>query len=152
MKFMKIFVLFAMVLFVFSSCSKTEENTNNNNDVQIANPASTFCVENGGKLDIQDTETGQVGICTFSNGKQCEEWSYYRGECSSEYGDGRVYCTPEDKENYGCYMEYNPVCAYFDSTIKCSTDLCSATESTACDACLRPHVDYYIEGICPDIQ
>jgi putative hemolysin len=49
--------------------------------VSVANPASTFCIENGGKLEIRDDATGQSGYCIFDDGTECEEWEYYRGEC-----------------------------------------------------------------------
>lgn len=49
--------------------------------VGMANPASVFCKENGGTLEIVNQELGQVGLCTLKSGKACEEWSYFRGEC-----------------------------------------------------------------------
>ncbi len=52
-------------------------------ETQIANPASVYCEENGGKLEIRETESGQTGICVFDNGKECEEWAFYRKECDS---------------------------------------------------------------------
>lgn len=57
-------------------------STMSTNSTGIANPASVYCVNHGGKLDIQTTSAGQTGICVFPNGSQCEEWSYLRGECS----------------------------------------------------------------------
>ena len=50
---------------------------------QIANPASTYCVNHGGKLEIRTSSSGQTGICVFPNGSECEEWQYFRGECQS---------------------------------------------------------------------
>ena len=50
--------------------------------VGIANPASTNCVDHNGTLRIEDTTEGQIGICTLPGGKECEEWAYFRGECS----------------------------------------------------------------------
>lgn len=48
----------------------------------LANPASVYCVDNGGILEIrQDNQGGQFGVCIFPGGASCEEWSYYRGEC-----------------------------------------------------------------------
>jgi putative hemolysin len=48
----------------------------------IANPASVFCESNGGKLDLRTgTDGGVTGICMFPDGSECEEWSYFRGEC-----------------------------------------------------------------------
>jgi putative hemolysin len=49
---------------------------------EIANPASEFCVEQGGTLEIREGEGGQVGVCVFDDGSECEEWAFYRGECS----------------------------------------------------------------------
>lgn len=59
----------------------SDENKNSN--TQIANPASVYCEENGGKLEIRDTEEGQAGYCIFPAGNECEEWAYFRGECKS---------------------------------------------------------------------
>ncbi|OAN46076.1 hypothetical protein A6A03_01680 [Chloroflexus islandicus] len=47
----------------------------------LANPASTYCIEQGGQLEIQSTEGGQIGVCRFSDGTVCEEWAFFRGEC-----------------------------------------------------------------------
>ena len=53
-----------------------------NENAQIANPASVYCEENGGKLEIRAAEDGsQAGICILKNGTQCDEWKYYRGQC-----------------------------------------------------------------------
>lgn len=48
---------------------------------QIANPASTNCVDKNGTLEIVDTNEGQVGMCTLPSGKVCEEWALFREEC-----------------------------------------------------------------------
>ncbi len=47
----------------------------------LANPASQFCEEQGGRVEIRTTEEGSAGFCVFSDGSECEEWAYYRGEC-----------------------------------------------------------------------
>jgi putative hemolysin len=47
----------------------------------MANPASVYCKDNGGTLEIKDEEKGQVGYCTLKSGKVCEEWQFFRGEC-----------------------------------------------------------------------
>jgi putative hemolysin len=52
----------------------------------MANPASVFCETQGYKLEIRtDANGGQSGYCVFGNGKECEEWKFYRRECGSEY-------------------------------------------------------------------
>lgn len=65
--------------------------------VTLANPASTFCAENGGTLQMKDTPAGQQGECIFPNGGTCEEWALFRGECNVEgvsntglYSDGKT--------------------------------------------------------------
>ena len=51
-------------------------------DTQIANPASVYCEEQGGKLEIRtDADGGQYGVCIFEDGSECEEWAFFRGEC-----------------------------------------------------------------------
>ena len=48
----------------------------------MANPASVYCAEHGGKVEIRDAEGGQVGICVFPDGSECDEWAFFRGECT----------------------------------------------------------------------
>ncbi|MDO9231270.1 MAG: DUF333 domain-containing protein [bacterium] len=61
---------------------QTPKLTIKENNVGIANPASVFCEQNGGKLEIITAEDGgQSGMCKFSDGSQCEEWAFQRGEC-----------------------------------------------------------------------
>ncbi|HTZ89272.1 MAG TPA: DUF333 domain-containing protein [Alloacidobacterium sp.] len=51
----------------------------------LPNPASVNCTKHGGTLKIETgKDGGQVGICTFPNGKQCEEWAFMRNECSPD--------------------------------------------------------------------
>ncbi len=51
--------------------------------LDMANPASKYCVDQGYKLEIRDEAGGQVGYCIFPDGSECEEWAFYRGECSA---------------------------------------------------------------------
>jgi putative hemolysin len=48
----------------------------------IANPASTKCLSDGGQEKVIDGLLGQSGLCMFPDGSVCDEWAYYRGECS----------------------------------------------------------------------
>jgi putative hemolysin len=53
-----------------------------NESAQMANPASTYCMENGGESEIRTAEDGsQTGYCKFDDGSECEEWAYFRKEC-----------------------------------------------------------------------
>ena len=69
---------------------------------KLANPASVYCVEQGYKIEIRENKFGQYGVCVFNSSRtnsniigkgnissnninitsECEEWAYYRGECS----------------------------------------------------------------------
>ena len=68
---------------------------------QIANPASTNCLDQGGQLTIKQKPKGggEYGICVFEDNYQCEEWALLRGECSlpgrkiTGYDtDAQIYC------------------------------------------------------------
>lgn len=60
------------------------EIKNDQNNTRIANPASVYCINNGGNLSIrEDVDGGQYGVCVFSNNSECEEWAYLRGECNA---------------------------------------------------------------------
>lgn len=51
--------------------------------VGMPNPASKFCVDAGYENEIRKNADGsEAGYCVFTNGKECEEWAFYRGECT----------------------------------------------------------------------
>lgn len=49
-----------------------------NNMNQLANPASVYCVDQGGTLEIVQEDGGDVGYCNLPDGTRIEEWEYYR--------------------------------------------------------------------------
>ena len=65
-------------------------NINQNNNYQnedfpeqkmigMANPASVYCVEQGGESIIKQNKDGsEYGICKFKDGKEVDEWEFYR--------------------------------------------------------------------------
>ncbi|MBG0771203.1 MAG: DUF333 domain-containing protein [Anaerolineaceae bacterium] len=71
-----LFVLLVVLLAITMTGCKRESG--------LANPASVYCEEQGGTLDIRDEDGGQVGYCIFADGSECEEWAFYRGECGPE--------------------------------------------------------------------
>jgi putative hemolysin len=51
--------------------------------VGMANPASVYCLQRGGQLEISSRPGGgEVGICVSPRGDECEEWSFLRGSCT----------------------------------------------------------------------
>ena len=55
--------------------------------VGMTNPASQYCVDQGGKLEIRNEGHGQVGYCHLANGSVFEEWALFRSSqstCSAE--------------------------------------------------------------------
>jgi putative hemolysin len=50
---------------------------------QLSNPASKYCIEQGYNITIRTNPDGsQTGYCIFPDGRECEEWAYFRGECT----------------------------------------------------------------------
>jgi putative hemolysin len=61
--------------------------------VGLPNPASVFCAENGGEVDLRTDATGAAaGVCVFPDGSECDEWAYFRDECAP--GDSLVTPAP----------------------------------------------------------
>jgi hypothetical protein len=55
-------------------------------EVEIANPASVYCVQSGYTLEIKTNADGsEYGVCIFPDGNECEEWAFFRNECGSGY-------------------------------------------------------------------
>ena len=51
----------------------------------LPNPASKYCVDQGYELEIRADQAGnQYGVCIFPDGSECEEWAFFRGECTYE--------------------------------------------------------------------
>jgi uncharacterized protein len=45
---------------------------------QMANPASVYCTEQGGKSEIRTQNDGsQTGWCVFQD-RECDEWEFFR--------------------------------------------------------------------------
>ncbi len=68
----------------------------------LANPASEFCVEQGGTVEIVDEEGGQVGYCNLPDGTRVEEWEYFRANSPDAAADGGEPVT-EETEGPGAY-------------------------------------------------
>jgi len=48
-------------------------------NTSIANPASVYCEDQGGKSKIiTDPDGSQRGDCIFTDGRRCDEWQFFR--------------------------------------------------------------------------
>lgn len=66
------------VLGLISGCASTSKLPTTG--LGMANPASVFCAEQGGKSVIQaDAQGNQIGYCQLPQGL-VEEWSYFRSQ------------------------------------------------------------------------
>ena len=70
--------LLALLLLV-SACGGDDED----DETRLPNPASVFCIEQGGTLEVREGDAGQYGVCIFGDGSECEEWAFFRGECAA---------------------------------------------------------------------
>jgi putative hemolysin len=83
--------------------------------VGMANPASVNCIKSGYKREIKTKPDGsQYRVCIFSEGKECEEWAFFRGECGVEYRKPQV---PQTEEF--CRSDEDCACGTHVKTGKC---------------------------------
>jgi len=47
----------------------------------IPNPAAVYCLEQGGKTEVFEFDSGQDAYCVFGDGSLCWEWDFYNGLC-----------------------------------------------------------------------
>jgi Tol biopolymer transport system component/putative hemolysin len=74
------FPAFLLAITLAASCTATPASPTP--QPNMPNPASVYCEQNGGKLDMrQDSTGGTAGICVFPDSSECDEWAYFRGEC-----------------------------------------------------------------------
>ena len=77
----------------------------------LPNPASVYCEEQGGQLEMRtDEDDGQYGVCIFPDGSECEEWAFYRGECSpggqATGGEGPTVQVPDPARARDVALDY----------------------------------------------
>ena len=54
------------------------DDSDDDQSPQEANPASVYCAEQGGEVEIVDTDDGQIGMCNLPDGTSVDEWEYFR--------------------------------------------------------------------------
>jgi putative hemolysin len=87
---MKSIIQFSILWMALAACTAPriqppEPATTDTPQVNMPNPASVYCEQNGNKLEISTAADGsQSGVCVFPDGSSCDEWAYFRGECGLE--------------------------------------------------------------------
>jgi putative hemolysin len=69
-------------------------------EIGMPNPASVYCEEQGGTLEMRETDAGTAGFCIFDDGSECDEWEFFNGECKAGdyFGGGPGSDTPPPEE------------------------------------------------------
>ncbi|WP_324645666.1 DUF333 domain-containing protein [Acinetobacter sp. MD2] len=64
---------------LLTACSSVPSDQHQPQAIGMANPASVYCVEQGGKLIPQkDKDGGEFALCQLPNGQTIEEWQLFR--------------------------------------------------------------------------
>jgi putative hemolysin len=78
-----------LLMFLLTGCtlitagSETSSMASDDPQASMPNPAAVYCEENDGRVEIRKDEAGnEYGLCLFPDGSECDEWAYFRGECS----------------------------------------------------------------------
>ncbi|MGH6901820.1 MAG: putative hemolysin [Geminicoccaceae bacterium] len=111
--------------------------------VERANPASEYCVVNGGRLAIETAgDGGQYGVCLFEDNRQCEEWALLRGACP--VGGIRItgYATPQAR--YCAIRGGGYVVTRQETSTTPEAGTCTLPGQPTCDALAL------YDGRCPD--
>jgi putative hemolysin len=76
MRYWKLLVGLLALLLVVAACGDDDETG-------MPNPASVYCGEQGGTVDIRTAADGsQQGFCVFDDGSECDEWAFFNGTCA----------------------------------------------------------------------
>ncbi|NYT83547.1 DUF333 domain-containing protein [Alcaligenaceae bacterium] len=72
-------------LAILGGCASAR-NDQQPKQVGMANPASVYCQKASGKLSIENTPTGQVGMCLLPDGNKVEEWELFEAarQCGAD--------------------------------------------------------------------
>ena len=140
-------VLFLIVVVIIIVLTVLLMKKTPSKSTSIANPASRYCLAQGGTLNITSGNAlGEQGICTLPGGNiKCEEWAFFRGNCPIRAKNitSTHYCRPEEKNVDFCHDVYQLVCAYDkNNNVK--------EFSNGCFACKSEDIIFWKTGACKD--
>ncbi|QDF67788.1 DUF333 domain-containing protein [Shewanella sp. SNU WT4] len=67
-----------------AACSQTP--TQPANTIGMANPSAVFCLEQGGRYEIENQDSGSIGYCYYQ-GVKYEAWQWYRDQHATDSSD-----------------------------------------------------------------
>jgi putative hemolysin len=139
MRFRRVILLVLTASVLLASCTTlpTPEPATSTPEVAagLPNPASVFCEEQGGQVDIRSSDDGgQAGYCVFPDGSECEEWAFFRGECAPE----------ARKQTAVPTAPVEP--ARTEETDVPSTEACRLTAQSNIETYQRPHLQAEVWG------
>jgi len=98
----------------------------------LPNPATVYCVELGYEWSIVENPEGQAGMCVFPDGTQCDEWSFFEGECGQSWApdtNGTMHnCPPAGKWSIAVWDGASGTEAA-DALVSCGADAVTAAYS-----------------------
>ena len=78
MRNFKIMISIFMLAVSFASMCAAKKEEEKSPMIGMSNPASVYCVEQGGESILVRSKKGDFGICKLKDGTAVEEWEYYR--------------------------------------------------------------------------
>ena len=81
MKTKLLILIISISTLMLAGCTTQNNNSNLTWNVELGNPASIYCEENGWTLEMIFDNWESYGICHFDNWERCEEREYYRWDC-----------------------------------------------------------------------
>jgi len=74
-----------LIVVLAAACVGTREADDPDRAPGLANPASEYCEDHGGRLEIRASDAGgEIGMCVFPSGAACDEWAFMRGDCTPD--------------------------------------------------------------------
>ncbi|ENM5835146.1 DUF333 domain-containing protein [Vibrio metoecus] len=82
----KVALLLASIVVVtlLTGCARQENEYTVKEYTSMANPASVYCVEQGGKLEMVTEDGQRVTYCVTPAGERMEQWEYFRKNHASQ--------------------------------------------------------------------
>lgn len=132
-------ILLVGIIFLITSFS------GNTLPIDTSDPATAFCLEQGGEVEMVNDPSGVYGLCILPGGDiVCNKDAFFTGDCpiNADYEYARHECAPEEKTVDVCHEVYQLVCGYSSKG--------SAEFSNGCFACKKEEVLFWITGACEE--